>query len=101
MRHKVKANPRLKTFLSYLIYILLYFNFSTGESDFKMKDQREKLKKYIEYWNDHNSSHLEKLNSRIELAIELGIDDVVKKMRDAVDFMNKANESLLEAFKLL
>jgi len=34
-----------------------------------MKDQKEKLKKYIEYWNDHNISHTEKLNSRIEIAI--------------------------------
>ncbi len=101
MRHKVKAYARLKTFLSYPNYSLLYFNLSTRASDFEMKDQKEKLKKYIEYWNDHNSSHLEKLNNRIEIAIELGLDDVVKKMRDAVDFMNKANESLLEAFKLL
>lgn len=30
-----------------------------------MKDKKEKLKKHIEYWNDHNISHTEKLNSRI------------------------------------
>ena len=66
-----------------------------------MKDQKDKLKKYIEYWNEHNSSHLEKLNSRIELAVEAGLNEVEKKMRQAVEYMNKANESLLEAFKLL
>ncbi len=66
-----------------------------------MKDQKEKLKKYIQYWNDHNSSHLEKLNNRIEMATEMDLKEVAEKMKEAVEFMNKANKSLLEAFKMV
>jgi len=41
------------------------------------------------------------LNSQIDIAIELGLNEVAEKMKEAVDFMKKANESLLEAFRLV
>ncbi|GAI16501.1 unnamed protein product, partial [marine sediment metagenome] len=36
-----------------------------------------------------------------EMAIELGLNEVAEKMKEAVEFMNKANEMLLEAFKMV
>jgi arginyl-tRNA synthetase len=65
------------------------------------KDQKEKLKKYIEYWIDHNSSHLVKLNTKIDLANNEGLNQVAEKMKEAIEFMKKANNSLSDAFKLI
>ncbi len=60
-----------------------------------------KLKTLLDYWIDHNREHAEEFREWAEKAGGMGKEAVQKDLLLAAEQMEKANESLAAALKLL
>ena len=65
------------------------------------KDEMTKLEILLDHWIEHNREHAKEFTEWAEKAKGLGHTAVHDEMRQAVEQINKANESLLAALKRL
>lgn len=62
------------------------------------KDEKT-LRVLLVHWVDHNKSHQESFNEWIEKAKQMDKKDTAEYIAKAVEYMEKANEMLVEAKK--
>jgi len=61
-------------------------------------DERAKLKTMLNYWIDHNKEHSQEFREWAEKAKAFGGVEACEKMLQAAQEMDKASESLSQAF---
>jgi len=59
--------------------------------------EKEKLKKLLDYWIEHNKEHGEEFKEWAEKAEAFGEATVCEDLLEAAESTNKANEFLLKA----
>ena len=60
-----------------------------------------KLTKLLRHWADHNDSHKESFKKWRDIAKEYDLNEVVEKMNQAIEMMDKSTRFLLDAESLL
>jgi flagellar hook-basal body complex protein FliE len=63
--------------------------------------ETQRLKALISHWIEHNTGHLEKIREHAKIAEEEGASEVAKHLNEAVNYMQKAIDSLELALKNL
>jgi hypothetical protein len=58
---------------------------------------KEILPTLLKYWVEHNKQHGEELRKWANKATEFGGNEINKDITEAVNYLDKANESLLRA----
>ncbi len=64
-------------------------------------DDREKLKHLLEHWIEHNAEHAEEFREWAVKAKDLGETAVSDKIIEAANHLEKANEIMGEASKVM
>lgn len=70
---------------------------SHGESS-ENKDEKT-LKILLVHWVNHNESHEEGFTEWVEKAKNIGKEETANYIQEAIEYMKKANEMLMEAKK--
>ncbi|MEJ8554020.1 hypothetical protein [Tepidibacter sp. Z1-5] len=64
------------------------------------EDKEEKtLRVLLAHWVKHNKSHEESFKEWADKSKQMGKDEVAKNIQKAIEYMEKANEMLVEAKK--
>ena len=83
-----------------MIIIVIIFhesNHSHGDS-IESKDEKT-LKILLVHWVNHNESHEEGFREWIDKARNMGKDETANNIEKAIEYLQKANEMLIEAKK--
>ena len=60
-----------------------------------------KLTKLLRHWADHNDSHKESFIKWRDIAKEYDLNEIVEKINQAIEMMDKSTRFLLDAESLL
>ena len=73
----------------------------TEKSDYKRKAMPdiEKLKILIPYWINHNNDHIRDNEKWLRKTIDLGLKEVGHELKEAIEFLKKANRHIELAYK--
>jgi len=62
-------------------------------------DEKKRLSVVIDHWIEHNESHMAEYRKWAQKAEELGLGVVKAEIEDAVEKLNRCNQSLQKALK--